>query len=167
MIRTLPPCQHPQFENYIGRMQSELRRFQIAGQSASASNTLSEIKRIRSQWIPVQYPWAVTTHKSQGSTIENVYLNTFSFAQAPNRRALLYVGISRASKSLHTVRVPASRKEVNARYREARAAYEDVAGESYKSVLRYLNVATGTLTGKEIVTEYLWARIADIKQEVE
>lgn len=169
-IRTLPPCQYPQFESYINRLQSELRRFQIAGQGISAKNMLSEIKRIRSQWTVIQYPWAVTTHKSQGSTIENVYLNTFSFAQAPNRRALLYVGISRASRSLHTVRVPASKQlqrgQVNSEYRAARSAYEDISGESYKSVLRYLNLSTRTLTGKQIATEYLWARVADIKQEL-
>lgn len=168
-IRTLPPCQYPQFENYVNSLQSKLRRHQIAGEAASASNTLAEIKRLRAQWTMVQMPYAVTTHKSQGSTIENVYLNTLSFAQAPNRRALLYVGISRASKSLHTVRVPANlqlrQSEVNAAYRAARATYEDVAGESYRNVLRYLNVTTGSLEGKHTVTEYLLARVADLQQE--
>jgi ATP-dependent exoDNAse (exonuclease V) alpha subunit len=167
-IRTLPPCQYPQFEAYVNSLQSKLRRHQIAGEAASASNTLAEIKRLRAQWTMVQFPYSVTTHKSQGSTIENVYLNTLSFAQAPNRRALLYVGISRASKTLHTVRVPANlqlrQSEVNAAYRAARATYEDVAGESYKKVLRYLNIPTGTLTGKQIVTEYLLARVADLRQ---
>jgi exodeoxyribonuclease V len=167
-IRTLPPCQYPQYEAYVNSLQSKLRRHQIAGEAASASNTLAEIKRLRAQWTVVQSPYATTTHKAQGSTISNVYLNTLSFAQAPNRRALLYVGISRASKTLHTVRVPANlrlrQSEVNAAYRAARATYEDVAGESYRNVLRYLNVPTGSLKGKQTVTEYLLARVADLQQ---
>ncbi len=167
-IRTLPPCQYPQFEAYVNSLQSKLRRHQIAGEAASASNTLAEIKRLRAQWTVVQYSHSTTVHKAQGSTIDNVYLDTLSFAKAPNRRALLYVGISRASKTLHTVRVPASlqlrRAEVNAAYRAARATYEDVAGEGYRNVLRYLNVPTGTLAGKQTVTEYLLARVADLKQ---
>ena len=79
-----------------------------------------------------------------------------------------YVGISRASKTLHTVRVPATqqlrRAEVNASYRSARAAYEDVAGESYRKVLRYLGTETGSVMGKHVATEYLLARVADLQQ---
>ena len=168
MIRTISPCDQKIMDGYMDKLQSKLRRHQIAGEVASASAVLAEIKRIKSHWTCVSYSHSLTTHKSQGSTIENVYLNTLSFAQAPNRRALLYVGISRASKSLHTVRVPVrkqlQRKEVNDRYRAARSAYEDVAGESYKAVLRYLNVSTGSLEGKQMVTEYLWARVEDMKQ---
>jgi hypothetical protein len=168
-IRTVPPCQYPQFESHVNALQSKLRRHQIAGEAASASNTLAEIKRLRSQWTMVQTPYAVTAHRSQGSTIENVYLDTVSFARAPNRRAMLYVGISRASKTLHTVRVPANQKlgrtEVNAAYRKARAAYEDVAGESYRKVLRYLGTETGSVMGKHVATEYLLARVADLLQE--
>jgi hypothetical protein len=168
-IRTLPPCQVDQMNKYLDELQSKLRRHQIAGEAASASNTLAEIKRIRAQWTVVQYPSALTTHKSQGSTIENVYLDTLSFSRAPNRRAMLYVGISRASKTLHTVKVPANQKlgraEVNAAYRSARAAYEDVAGESYLKVLRYLGTETGSVMGKHVATEYLLARVADLLQE--
>jgi hypothetical protein len=72
---------------------------------------------------------------------------------------MLYVGISRASKTLHTVRVPANlrlnRAEVNAAYRSARAAYEDVAGESYLKVLRYLGIETGSVMGKHVATGVL------------
>jgi len=167
-IRTLPPCQYPQFEAYLNALQSKLRRHQIAGEAASASNTLAEIKRLRAQWTVVQFPYSCTVHKAQGSTIENVYLDTLSFSRAPNRRAMLYVGISRASKTLHTVRVPANQKlgraEVNAAYRSARAVYEDVAGESYRNVLRYLGAETGSVMGKHVATGYLLARVADLRQ---
>lgn len=168
MIRAIPPCQAPLVEDHLQGLQSRLRRHQIAGEPVSASAVLSEIKRIRSHWTMVQTPYSVTTHKSQGSTIENVYLNTLSFAQAPNRRALLYVGISRASHSLHVVKVPGhlqlKRSEVNAAYRAARASYEDVSGESYRKVIRYLGVPTGSLEGKRIVTEYLEYLVEEMKQ---
>lgn len=168
MIRSIPPCEYEILNNYVSGLQHKLRKYQISGQHSDAKNVLSEIKRIRAHWTMTQYPYAVTTHKSQGSTIENVYLNTLSFTQAPNRRALLYVGISRASQSLHTVHVPPSlqlrQSEVNAEYREARAVYEDLAGESYRKVLRHLRIPTGSLEGKVIATEYLRARISDMEQ---
>jgi hypothetical protein len=56
------------------------------------------------------------------------------------------------------------RSEVNAAYRTARAAYEDVAGESYRKVVRYLGVPTGSLEGKRIVTEYLEFLTEELKQ---
>ena len=167
-VRTIPPCDYKILDDYVNSLQSRLRRHQIAGEQESARIVLKEIKRIRSHWTMTQYPLAVTTHKSQGSTIENVYLDTLSFARAPNRRALLYVGISRASKTLHTVKLPTSlllsRSEVNAAYRSARSAYEDVTGDSYKRVLRYLGVSTRTLEGKQIVTGYLESLVEDLKQ---
>jgi ATP-dependent exoDNAse (exonuclease V) alpha subunit len=170
MIRTLPPCQKDMLDEHVAKLQSRLRRHQIAGEMASAREVLTEIKRIKTHWTLVQYASAITTHKSQGSTIENVYLDTLSFARAPNRRALLYVGISRASQSLHTVRIPPalqlSRTEVNGAYRAARSAYEDVTGESYRKVVRYLGVPTGSLEGKQIVTGYLESLVEDLKQNV-
>jgi hypothetical protein len=169
MIRTLPPCQRDMLDDHVSKLQSKLRRHQIAGEMASAREVLTEIRRIKTHWTLTQYASSITTHKSQGSTIENVYLDTLSFARAPNRRALLYVGISRASQSLHTVRIPPalqlSRTEVNARYRQARAAYEDVTGESYRKVVRCLGVPTGSLEGKQIVTGYLESLVEDLRQD--
>lgn len=169
LIRTIPPCQQPLLEDFIDTLQSKLRRHQIEGDKESAERTLKAIKRTRAHWIKTQYPYAVTTHKSQGSTIENVYLDTLSFVKAPNKRALLYVGISRASKSLHTIRVPEDKKqtvsEVNSDYREARLTYQLLTGKSYGSVLRRMGFCTRTAEGKAIAAGYLWAMIDDIKQQ--
>jgi hypothetical protein len=60
---------------------------------------------IQKRWIKCTYPYAMTIHKSQGQTIENVYVNTQELSKAPHRRALLYVALSRASKSLHVAKV--------------------------------------------------------------
>jgi ATP-dependent exoDNAse (exonuclease V) alpha subunit len=168
MIRTLPPCQLPLLQDYVDVLQGKLRGHQINNRQQEADRTLAEIKRIKSHWTIVQNPYSTTTHKSQGSTIENVYLDTLSFCRAPNRRALLYVGISRASQELHTIRVPASQqlqtREVNDRYRKARAQYEEVTGESYTRVLKYLSVSTRSLEGKEVVSGYLESVVEDLTQ---
>lgn len=60
---------------------------------------------IQKKWTKVTYPYASTVHKSQGLTIENVYVNTIELSKAPHKRALTYVALSRASKALHTVEV--------------------------------------------------------------
>jgi hypothetical protein len=168
MIRTLPPCQFPRLQEYTDGLQRKLKKQQITKDQSGAASTLSEIKRIKSHWTIVQNPYAVTTHKSQGSTIENVYLDTLSFCRAPNRRALLYVGISRASRNLHVVRVPKNMaldsKQVNDRYRQARQNYKDVIGKPYAQVINYLGVSTGNLEGKLIVAEYLESVVEDVLQ---
>jgi ATP-dependent exoDNAse (exonuclease V) alpha subunit len=168
IIRTIPPCQVPLMLEYIDKLQSKLRGEQIRNEKSNAERTLSEIKKIKSYWTQTQYSFSITAHKSQGSTIENVYLDTLSFARAPNRRALLYVGISRASHELHTIFVPEtqqlSSKEANARYRAARSSYEEATGNSYLHVLRYLKVSTRTPQGKDIVAGYLESLVEDLKQ---
>lgn len=161
MIRTLPPCQVPRMQDHIDSLQKKLYGFQIAGNTESADSVLREIKRIKSHWTLVQTPYAVTTHKSQGSTIENVYLDTLSFSRAPNRRALLYVGISRASWNLHTIRV---QKDINARYRAASASYREITGKSATHVARYIGVSSRVPEGKLMITEYMEAVIQDFCQ---
>lgn len=168
VIRTIPPCSYKEYEDFMKDLQSKLHKHQIRRETEEAARVLKKIKRIRSQWVMTQYPYAVSTHKSQGMTIENVYLDTEAFISAPNRRALLYVGISRASRSLHTIRVPESqtldRRETNERYRQARAMFELVSGKSYRSVLNRLGISTSTLQGKDIAAGYFEALVGDLQQ---
>lgn len=165
LIRTIPPCSQEIMDRYVEGLQSKLRQYQISKEEDMARDILSKIKKIRSYWTITQYPYAVTTHKSQGMTIENVYLNTSSFVSAPNKRALLYVGISRAAANLHTVKVPPEaaldRAEVNSRYRSAKADYRAVVGKPFKNVLGF---STRTLVGKDLMTGYIEAVIADLNQ---
>ena len=168
LIRTIPPCSLSDYEEYMKGLQSKLHKHQIRGEIDEAARVLKTIKRIRSYWTLTQFPYAVSTHKSQGMTIENVYLDTEAFVSAPNRRALLYVGISRASDSLHTVKVPETAsldsKEVNERYRKARVMFETMTGESYRAVLRRVGVPTGTVEGKDIAAGYLESLVCDMEQ---
>lgn len=53
-----------------------------------------------------QYQYATTIHKAQGATVPHVFLDINSFKSATNKRALLYVGISRASSTLTATTLP-------------------------------------------------------------
>lgn len=165
-IRVVSPVDYPLVEKKLEQLQHELKGHQIRKETDQAVAVLDDIKHIKSHWVRVQYPYGVTTHKSQGMTLENVYLNTQSFVHAPSKRALLYVGISRASKNLHAVTVPVflDRSEVNERYRRAREAYEGVTGQSYRDVVNKLKIPTGSLEGKEMVSGYLECLVEDLNQ---
>jgi ATP-dependent exoDNAse (exonuclease V) alpha subunit len=169
MVRTVPPCQFPAMEMYVEKLQGKLRGYQIAKKFDDANIVLSEIKRIKKMWTRTQYPYAITTHKSQGSTIENVYLNTLSFVKSPNKRALLYVGISRAKTNLHVVKVPDSLKvngsQVIKEYKQAKDEYYEVFNSNPSDVIKTLGVPANTLEGKQIVLGYLQALVADARQE--
>lgn len=170
MIRAIPPCQYKLFDDHISDLQSKLHSYNIRKEVDEAQRILKEIKKLRTYWTAVQYPYAVSTHKSQGMTIPSVYLDTKGFVTAPNRRALLYVGISRASDALHTIRVGETealdRREVNERYRKAREQFEFMTGESYRAVLRRVKIPTGTVQGKDIMAGYLESLVMDMAQGV-
>ena len=168
-IRAIPPAELPAFRAYFEDLQTQLHSARISREYDKADELLTEIRYIKSRWTNINYPYAVTCHKSQGMSIPYVFLNTASFTRASNRRALLYVGISRAQVELHTVLVPRTARQhvidVNATYRAARAEYEELTGESYAKVRRRTGLATGSPEEKQIFTEYLQALILDIKQD--
>lgn len=168
-IKAIPPRHRPLYKKYFTQLQSDLHRAKINCRDAEAQEIFEEIQHLKSYWKNVNYPYAVTCHKSQGMTIPHVFVDTLSFSKAPNKRALLYVGLSRASLSLHTIYVPQcpleySRK-VNARYREVRETYEAMTGNSYLDVKRRVGLSTRTAHDKEVFTDYLLAVIADLEQE--
>jgi hypothetical protein len=113
----------------------------------------------------------MTVHKSQGQTIEHTYVDTQSFAKASNKRALLYVGLSRASKALHTVIVEKPRwqvvREINESYRAAKARYEAVFAEPAHKVRGRTGLPARTPEQKQVLTEYMEALIADAEQAAE
>jgi ATP-dependent exoDNAse (exonuclease V) alpha subunit len=169
-IKALPPRHRPLYKQYFTQLQSDLHHARIQAKFSEADEILEEIKHLKSYWTNVNYPYAVTCHKSQGMTIPHVFLDTLSFSKAPNKKSLLYVGISRAALSLHTIRVEKSEaevaKEVNARYREARHLYEEMTGGSYLDLKRKVGLSTRTPADKAVFTEYIIAVIADLEQDL-
>ena len=96
---------------------------------------LAQINYIQDTYTKVAYPFCTTIHKSQGQTIDHIYLNTLSIDKATNKRALMYVGLSRASVSLTVIEVPLrlwqKQRQCNRVYKEGRALYESVYHEKY------------------------------------
>ncbi len=170
-IKVIPPRHRPLFKKFFAQLQSDLYRARVHAHHSEADEILEEIRHLKSYWTNVNYPYAVTCHKSQGMTIANVFLDTLSFSKAPSKRSLLYVGLSRASVNLHTIKVAKPeaeiKREINILYRETRIAYENISGQSYLDVKKRIGLPTSTAQEKQVFTEYLMALIADLEQEEE
>ena len=84
------------------------------------------------------------------------------------RSALLYVGLSRASKTLHTVVVEKPRwqvvREINDRYRNVKHAYEIVFDEPHWKVRVRTGLPARTPEQKLVLAEYMEALLADADQ---
>ena len=134
----------------------------------AAKSYFDEVQHISNYWTKMFYPFAMTVHKSQGQTIEHTYVDTESFAKASNKRALLYVGLSRAAKSLHTVRVQPPQwkviRAINERYKNAKVRYETVFAEPAHKVRVRTGLPARTPEQKLTLAEYMEALIADAEQ---
>lgn len=137
----------------------------------AAKSYFDEIQHITNYWTKAFYPFAMTTHKSQGQTIEHTYVDTESFAKASNKRALLYVGLSRASVSLHTVAIAPPKwqvvRTINDRYKATKVAYEEMFSEPAYKVRVRTGLPARTSEQKLVLVEYMEALIADGQQSIE
>jgi hypothetical protein len=137
----------------------------------AAKGYFDEVQHISNYWTKMFYTFAMTVHKSQGQTIEHTYVDTESFAKASNKRALLYVGLSRASVALHTVRVADPQwkvvRTINTRYKAAKVAYEAMFGEPAHKVRVRTGLPARTPEQKLVLAEYMEALIADGNQAIE
>ena len=119
----------------ISYMRSQLNALREEKRFDQVKSYTQQIDYIENTFVKVAYPYACTVHKCQGQTIAHVYLNCASIDKATNKRALLYVGISRASETLHVVEVPLrewqAQRQCNYIYKEGRALYEAVFQEKY------------------------------------
>lgn len=165
----VPPSEYTLIEEKLEDLTKLVREAQKRKALDAVNAYMTEIEHIRNYWIKLLYPFAITCHKSQGSTIENVYVDTNSFAKASNKRALLYVGLSRASKTLHTVIVEKPRwqvvREINDRYRNAKHAYEIAFDEPHWKLRLRCGLPARTPEQKLILAEYMEAIIADAAQD--
>jgi len=137
----------------------------------AAKSYFDEVQHLSNYWTKAFYPFAMTVHKSQGQTIEHTYVDTESFAKASNKRALLYVGLSRASVALHTVKVAPPKwqvvRTINDRYKAAKVAYEAMFGEPAHKVRVRTGLPARTSAQKLTLAEYMEALIADGEQAIE
>ncbi|NBT20315.1 MAG: hypothetical protein EBT00_16315, partial [Proteobacteria bacterium] len=86
-------------------------------------------------------------------------------------RALLYVGLSRAAVSLHTVRVQEPQwkviRSINERYKAAKVRYEEMFAEPAHKVRVRTGLPARTPEQKLTLAEYIEALIADAEQATE
>lgn len=104
-VRVIPPTDKQLVDERLSQLKEIIKMAMQTNNRDAYKIAYDETRFIRDTWTPVNYPYAVTAHKSQGQTIENVYVNTLELSKAPHKRALTYVAFSRASKELHTVTV--------------------------------------------------------------
>ncbi len=163
-VACVPPSEYSLLEERMEGLTKLVREAQKSKAFDAVAAYMGEIDHIRNTWTKLLYPFAITCHKSQGSTIESVYVDTNSFAKASNKRALLYVGLSRASKALHTVIVEKPRwkviREYNERFRNAKHAYEIVFGEPHWKGRYRAGLPARTPEQKLAVAEYFEGLIA-------
>lgn len=168
-VQCTAPSDYAKIQTRLEELTMLIREAQKHRAHDAANAYLEEVEYIRNYWAKLLYPFAITCHKSQGSTIENVYVDTESFAKAPNKRALLYVGLSRASKSLHTVLVEKPRwkviREINEQFRAAKISYEFAYGEPAHKLRWRMGLPARTPEQKLVVAEYLEAMVADKEQD--
>lgn len=135
VIKTFSPREWERISAEIKEMRLSLREHRDAKRYDLVKSITQQIEFIEEAFTKVSYAYSTTIHKSQGQTIDHVYLNTLSIDMATNKRALMYVGISRASKTLTVLEVPLrewqKQRMCNSHYKEGRALYESVYNEKY------------------------------------
>ena len=167
-VNVIDPRKLSVADEYIAQRQELLKEANKRKAFDAAKGYFDEIKHLSNYWTKMFYPFAMTVHKSQGQTIEHTYVDTESFAKASNKRALLYVGLSRASVALHTVKVEPPKwqvvRTINDRYKAAKVAYEAIFGEPAHKVRVRTGLPARTPAQKLTLAEYMEALIADGEQ---
>ncbi len=94
------------FQTFVPDDQSKKRG--LLGRLASEEDWKAYFE-VKQRWGDVRFPYAMTVHKSQGSTLEHVFVDVTNFNKCrdfPTYRRLLYVAASRASVHLHLLGEP-------------------------------------------------------------
>lgn len=81
-------------------VQARLKKAVAEKNFDSARSLGIELEELQHGWIKWQYAYSTTIHRSQGQTISHVYLDIKGFFRSPNKKSLVYVGVSRASETL-------------------------------------------------------------------
>lgn len=139
-LRVLSPTDRIRLSEIRKKTQEMLGIARKLNNSTAVAQYLKELEYIDYNWVDVNYCYATTVHKSQGQTIPHVYVNTEALAKASNKRALLYVALSRASEELWLNEVPISNsvvaKQLNDEYKTLDSAFELTHGMTYRQFVK-------------------------------
>jgi len=156
-ITAIPPRSNPLVTEYREQIKERINLARATRNDGELDFCFTTLKNLDQFFTKVGYPYAITCHKSQGRSIANVYVNTLSFQGASNKRALLYVALSRAVKNLYTAKVPPKRWEVirkiNTEYKLTKIEYETKFNEpAHKFRVRH-NLGARTPEQKKFLTD--------------
>lgn len=132
LLKVVSPADRLKLNEEIKRIKELIKLARKTKNAEAVRSLMRDLEYIEDNWVQVNYPYATTVHKSQGMTIPMVYMNLDAINKASNKRALLYVGISRASDHLYLNEVKLSQdkivRRVNKDYKDARAIYCELFG---------------------------------------
>ena len=162
-IGVIPPKCNPVVEEYKEQIIERIKLARKTRNEGELNVCFDELKVFDQLWTKVGYPYAITCHKSQGQSIPNVYVNTTAFQKASNKRALLYVALSRAVENLYTVKVEDPRwlvvRKINEEYKEAKNLYQSTFNSCPHKFRWKLGLKARTPEQKEITTGVIMAAI--------
>ena len=85
-------------EKNISKFQSRLQRTRDYGDKIALTK---KIDSIRKAFDNVVYAYAITVHKSQGSTFERAFIDVDNIYQSNIKQKMLYTAVTRASQSIN------------------------------------------------------------------
>ena len=97
-------------ERNISQMQDKLQNLRNRHDKIAL---VQEIDRARKAFDNVVYAYAITVHKSQGSTFERVFIDLENIYRSNIQQKMLYTAITRASKSISVYCGPVSSAGLN------------------------------------------------------
>lgn len=95
-------------EGYTGsRLGLNPSLIEASNRLRDAKERWSEYFTLKESFAEVDFGYALTVHKSQGSTYEAVYVHEDMLQSKDERPQLLYVAVTRAAKEVHHLALPA------------------------------------------------------------
>lgn len=108
----LAPKEFRKLKKELEEIKKEVSELRKNGFYEQATELIEIHFSVMADLTEVNYPYATTIHKAQGSTFENVYVDTWDIAyKASNKKRLTFVAYSRARSNLYTIDVPKDRKK--------------------------------------------------------
>ena len=139
-LRVLSPSDRLAMNDIRKKTQEMLVLARKLKNGSAVASYMKELEYLDYNWVDINYCYATTVHKSQGQTIPHVYVNMDALSKASNKRALLYVAISRASEELWLNEVPTSNatfaKQLNDEYKALDGTFELTHGMTYRQFVK-------------------------------
>jgi nucleoside-triphosphatase THEP1 len=180
-LKVVSPADRLKLNEEVKRIKELIKLARKTKNAEATRSLMRDLEFIEDNWVQVNYPYATTIHKSQGMTISMVYMNLDAINKASNKRALLYVGISRASDHLYLNEVQLSQdkivRRVNKDYKDARSVYCELLGWEHwnyrvnnaveytdtKGKVKSRHLKCGNLDQKECITQGMLAECSIIR----